>query len=364
MVKRKLQVFVSSTYSDLIEERQAAVAAILKAGHIPAGMELFTAGDKSQLRTIERWIDESDVYMLILGGRYGSIEPTSGLSYTELEYDYATAQGKPSFSVVITEEALEAKVRLGGTQFIEKSNPKALEQFRQKVLSNISSFFSDAKDIKLCVYESLSDHATNPSLRGWIAADEVEDTKSLHEEIKKLREENSALLENLRKLESAAENKSKLNSDKNSELLKVLRAIEIKVPAKLAGGKELTTDLFSLSYNNKDTLINGITNHINSGDAENFFYFNILSKLQAHGLADNEKVPGARYRRSYLNKAGQAFFASYERAILLAKEKRDAEKIDSTRSTAEDNKSKVDTLSINTEAPTQKLRKKTKSATQ
>jgi Domain of unknown function (DUF4062) len=62
-MKRKLQVFISSTYLDLIEERQAAVSAILKAGHIPAGMELFTAGDKSQLDTINSWIDESDIYI-------------------------------------------------------------------------------------------------------------------------------------------------------------------------------------------------------------------------------------------------------------------------------------------------------------
>jgi hypothetical protein len=53
-MKKKLQVFVSSTYSDLIPERQAAVAAILKSGHIPAGMELFTAADKSQMKTIEQ----------------------------------------------------------------------------------------------------------------------------------------------------------------------------------------------------------------------------------------------------------------------------------------------------------------------
>ncbi|MEL4896131.1 DUF4062 domain-containing protein [Crocosphaera sp. Alani8] len=45
---KRLQVFVSSTYLDLIEERQAAVQAILEAKHIPAGMELFTAGDQSQ----------------------------------------------------------------------------------------------------------------------------------------------------------------------------------------------------------------------------------------------------------------------------------------------------------------------------
>src|SRR3954452_10575471 len=110
-MKRKLQVFVSSTYTDLIDERQAAVAAILKAGHIPAGMELFTAGDKSQMKTIERWIDESDVCMLILGGRYGSIEPSTGISYTELECDYAASHGKPTFSVVIKEEALEERVK-------------------------------------------------------------------------------------------------------------------------------------------------------------------------------------------------------------------------------------------------------------
>lgn len=71
-MNKKLQVFVSSTYTDLIEERQATVQAILDAGHIPAGMELFKAG-KSQINTIRKWIDESDVYIVILGGRYGAI---------------------------------------------------------------------------------------------------------------------------------------------------------------------------------------------------------------------------------------------------------------------------------------------------
>src|SRR5712691_3936553 len=99
--KRKLQVFVSSTYTDLREERQAAVEAILTAGHIPAGMELFTAGDESQMQAIKRWIDESDVFLLILGGRYGSIEPSSQKSYIHLEYEYAIEQKKPYFAIVI-----------------------------------------------------------------------------------------------------------------------------------------------------------------------------------------------------------------------------------------------------------------------
>ena len=84
---KKYQIFISSTYIDLIDERQAAVEAILQSGHIPAGMELFAASNQSQWEIIKKWIDESDIYMLILGGRYGSIEQTSGLSYTELEYN-------------------------------------------------------------------------------------------------------------------------------------------------------------------------------------------------------------------------------------------------------------------------------------
>lgn len=107
--KKKLQVFVSSTYTDLQEERQAAVQAILTAGHIPAGMELFAAGDETQMNVIKRWIDESDVYMLILGGRYGSIEPKSQKSYIHLEYEYALEKGKPLFAVVINKDHLEKK---------------------------------------------------------------------------------------------------------------------------------------------------------------------------------------------------------------------------------------------------------------
>ena len=86
-VRKRLQVFVSSTFSDLKDERQAAVEAILTAGHIPAGMELFTSGDESQMDVIKQWIEESDVYLLILGGRYGSIEPKTGKSYIQLEYE-------------------------------------------------------------------------------------------------------------------------------------------------------------------------------------------------------------------------------------------------------------------------------------
>ncbi len=100
-MRKKLQVFVSSTFLDLKDERQKAVEGILKAKHIPAGMELFKAGNESQLETVKRWINESDVYLLILGGRYGTLEPSTGKSYTQIEYEYALDKGIPMFAFVI-----------------------------------------------------------------------------------------------------------------------------------------------------------------------------------------------------------------------------------------------------------------------
>nr|WP_269195003.1 DUF4062 domain-containing protein [Lactococcus cremoris] len=100
---------MSSTYIDLIDERQSSVQAVLDSGHIPAGMELFRAGNETQLDTIYKWIDNSDVYMLILGGRYGSVEEKSQKSYTRLEYEYAISKGIPIFSVVLTDDFLKEK---------------------------------------------------------------------------------------------------------------------------------------------------------------------------------------------------------------------------------------------------------------
>lgn len=330
-MKRRLQVFISSTYKDLLSERQAAVSAILKAGHIPAGMELFTSADRSQMETIEQWIDESDVYMLILGGRYGSVEPSSRISYTELEYDYAVQQGKPLFAVVVTEPCLEAKIRANGSTFMEKENPKELSLFRQKVLSNISSFFDDPKDIKLCVHETLADFASNRSLKGWVQADEVIDTKPLFDEIKKLSDENRQLNEAMLDIEKRLSNQSKHQSESFAELREILKSIEIKIPAKLADGTEATSDLLDMFYGNKDTLISGVTNHNGVGDVESFFFFNVCPKLQVHGLAVNEKVAGVRYRRYAVTPLGNAFLADMEKRLLLEKKAAKAAGAEETR---------------------------------
>ena len=97
MVDKRYQVFLSSTYEDLREERSAAILALLKMDCFPAGMELFPSSDDSVWQIIKKTIEESDYYVLIIAGRYGSISNDGVTSWTEREYDYAQVIGKPTF---------------------------------------------------------------------------------------------------------------------------------------------------------------------------------------------------------------------------------------------------------------------------
>src|SRR5260370_23693696 len=88
------QVFVSSTFEDLKDEGREVSETLAKAGYMPAGMELFPAADEQQLEYIKRVIDRSDYYVVIVGGRYGSLADDK-ISFTEKEYEYAVERKIP-----------------------------------------------------------------------------------------------------------------------------------------------------------------------------------------------------------------------------------------------------------------------------
>ncbi|WP_338709103.1 DUF4062 domain-containing protein [Paenibacillus amylolyticus] len=231
---KKLQVFVSSTFTDLEEERQAAVEAILKASHIPAGMELFRSGDQSQKDTIRKWIEESDVYLLILGGRYGAIEETSGNSYTHWEYDLAGELGKPRFSVVMSEGLLNSKVKTVGTSVMELDNVGKYRDFKKQVLSKISRFFDDTKDIQLTIMQTLSELSNDPSLEGWVSGKNATNSQYMEISILELTKElKKAKLENerLRRLTIELQKKEKelhTPADISDRLENILGLLEAK----------------------------------------------------------------------------------------------------------------------------------------
>jgi hypothetical protein len=194
MQKRKLQVFVSSTFIDLKEERQTAVQAILEAGHIPAGMELFIAGDESQWDIIKEWIDESDVYMLIIGGRYGSIEPKSGKSYTHLEYEYALSVNKPHFVIIIDDETTQNKAKKDGVKITDFfDNSPELKEFKNSIMKGkLVSICENSDKMESSIHKSINKLSQRENLKGWVKADDTDLGASL-EELARLSKENSEL---------------------------------------------------------------------------------------------------------------------------------------------------------------------------
>lgn len=93
--QKRYEVFLSSTYGDLREARQRVTMTLLECDAFPTGMEIFPATDDDAWTLICRIIDQCDYYLLVIAGKYGSVNSKSGLSYTEMEYDYAVSAGKP-----------------------------------------------------------------------------------------------------------------------------------------------------------------------------------------------------------------------------------------------------------------------------
>src|SRR5947209_17756560 len=125
---KRYQVFVSSTYADLKEERRKVIQTVIEMDCIPAGMELFPAADEEQFQFIKRVIDDCDYYLLIIGGRYGTTT-AEGISYTEKEYDYAVDRG---LKIVALIHANPDEIPLGKSEK-DPALRERLQQFRDKV---------------------------------------------------------------------------------------------------------------------------------------------------------------------------------------------------------------------------------------
>lgn len=101
---KRYQVFISSTFNDLKQERAEITQALLELDCIPCGMEAFPAANETQWNWIKKVIEECDYYVLTIGGMYGSVNEESGLSYTEMEYDYAIEKGVPTIAFLVEDE--------------------------------------------------------------------------------------------------------------------------------------------------------------------------------------------------------------------------------------------------------------------
>jgi hypothetical protein len=165
MQEKKYQIFISSTYEDLKEEREEVIKAILKLYHIPIGMEMFSAEDEEQWEIIKRTIDSSDYYILILGLKYGS-KTKEGISFTQKEYEYAIEQKIPILSFHLNED-----VALPG--YKRDNNLFKVKNFRQIVKQNskMSEWWSSKDELGKNVSVSLINQINNKPAVGWVRGD-------------------------------------------------------------------------------------------------------------------------------------------------------------------------------------------------
>lgn len=171
MKEKKYQIFISSTYEDLKEERAAVSQTLLDVGCIPVGMERFPASGMDQMNYIKKMLDTCDYYILILAGRYGSVDPADGVGYTEKEYDYAVANEIPVMSFIVDEIGKLPSEKCEKTDV----GREALTKFRAKVSANrMIKKYSSKEDLQARVAVSVQQCIRDFPAIGWVRADGVD----------------------------------------------------------------------------------------------------------------------------------------------------------------------------------------------
>lgn len=163
-MRKKYQIFISSTLNDLRDERKIVKDAILEMKHFPVGMEEFPAVDMPQMDYIKELLDDSDYYVLILGGKLGTVNEQTGKSYTYMEYLYAKEKGIPILAVIRNGECLEEE-----TGRIEK-----YESFLSEVTNDrVCSFFDIKEQLSGIIHKGLSENIKRFPQPGWVKRDKI-----------------------------------------------------------------------------------------------------------------------------------------------------------------------------------------------
>ena len=192
-MNKKYQVFISSTYEDLKEERQKVIEALLGKNCIPVGMEYFSAADDDQFTVIKKLISKCDYYIVIVGGRYGSIEPNSQKSYTQLEYEYAQEIGVPTAAFI------RKDIEKLPYSMVEKT--PALDSFKDYLKHKLCRFWKDSYELAFEVSKSLAYLFENNPRDGWVSATEISSAEA-NSQILKLLKENALLKKELEQVKS------------------------------------------------------------------------------------------------------------------------------------------------------------------
>lgn len=172
----RYEVFVSSTYQDLIEERDCLRDFIVSNGNIPVGMEEFEASGRRSWTKIQNAIINCDYYILIIGGRYGSLTTDEHISYTEREYLLARELNKEMIVFTMTPQAVRKLPLIKRDRGADRRTKIAkLEMFRNAVERFYVVKYSDFDDFKDKALSKIPQwmQQHRPENGGWVKATEL-----------------------------------------------------------------------------------------------------------------------------------------------------------------------------------------------
>lgn len=193
---KRYQVFISSTFEDLRDERRAVQDVIISTGDFPVQMEAFPAADEDQFEFIKSLIDKCDYYVLIIGGRYGTVAE-DGLSYTHKEFRYAVSKGVP---VLVMLHGDRGSIPSAKSEDTDPGKKHLCDFIAEAESGRLRKTWMSLDGLKLAVREAL-DHAKATKQRvGWVRGDTIAALDAL-EELNQVRRENERLRELLGNLE-------------------------------------------------------------------------------------------------------------------------------------------------------------------
>jgi len=168
---RRYQVFISSTFRNLKEERDGVVQALLRADYIPVGMEMFGAASVTPWELIIKTIDTSDFYILLIGFQYGSIMTGTDKSFTECEYEYARNNGIPILPFIQDRDAPVPDSKRDK----EVKKRKKLEDFIKYVEAQLTcAYWTNSYDLPGSITAALTKAKEAEKRPGWFRSSQTE----------------------------------------------------------------------------------------------------------------------------------------------------------------------------------------------
>lgn len=148
-------VFISSTYYDLIDYRRRVWEALSELNLTIVGMEKFGARSTTPLQTCLEQVDKSDIFVGVIGYRYGSVEKTSKKSYTQLEYERAIEKGIETLIYFYSDNAY-----IKSSNIEQGINARRLEKFKKTLRRHTTDSFIDPDDLAYKIQARINELTT------------------------------------------------------------------------------------------------------------------------------------------------------------------------------------------------------------